>query len=111
MDTLVEEVSFSAGERQRLSLARALYRDPAVLLLDEATSALDRPREESILRHVLGAREDRITVLVTHRLHHDLPVDQVLVLERGRAVASGGPDELRRSSQLYRALAGEEPTG
>ncbi len=102
--TLVESRDFSAGERQRLSIARALYRDPALLLLDEATSALDRPIEEAILRAILSARAGRATFLVTHRLTTELPVDQVVVLERGRVAASGRPRELFDRSPLFREL-------
>jgi ATP-binding cassette subfamily B protein len=103
-ETPLESRAFSAGERQRLSIARALYRDPALLLLDEATSALDRPVEEAILRDVIAARAGRVTFLVTHRLDPELPVDQVLVLEGGRVVASGRPRDVLERSPLFREL-------
>jgi len=102
--TTVESRQFSAGERQRLSIARALYRDPAILLLDEATSALDRPIEAAILREVLAARAGRVTFLVTHRLAPELPVDQVVVLDGGRVVAQGRPREVFEGSPLFREL-------
>ncbi len=105
LNTLVEERQFSVGEKQRLSIARALYRDPAILLLDEATSALDRPTEEKILKNVLGERgSQRITLLVTHRLHPEIEVDQVLLLNGGRCVDVGSPVELLSSSDFYRSL-------
>ena len=111
--TPLESRAFSAGERQRLSIARALYRDPALLLLDEATSALDRPVEEAILREVVAARAGRVTFLVTHRLDPELPVDQVLVLEGGRVVAQGRPRDVLERSPLFRELvhgaAGSSP--
>jgi ABC-type multidrug transport system fused ATPase/permease subunit len=102
--TPVELRAFSAGERQRLSIARALYRAPALLLLDEATSALDRPVEEAILRAVFGARAGRFTFVVTHRLAPELPFDRVLLLDRGRVEAEGAPKELLRRSLLWREL-------
>ncbi len=102
--TPVESRAFSAGERQRLSIARALYRDPALLLLDEATSALDRPVEEAILANLFAARAGRVTFVVTHRLAPELPFDQVVVLDRGRVAAHGSPRELLDRSPLYREL-------
>jgi subfamily B ATP-binding cassette protein MsbA len=102
--TLVEARGLSAGERQRLSIARAVYCDPAILLLDEATSALDRPSEERILGSLLAARSRRITLLVTHRLSPTLPVDRVLLLEQGRLVAEGTFEELLSTSPALRHL-------
>ncbi len=102
--TPVESRAFSAGERQRLAIARALYRDPALLLLDEATSALDRPVEEKILAGLFAARAGRITFVVTHRLANELPFDQVLVLDHGVVAAHGSPRELLERSPLYREL-------
>ncbi|MBL8841919.1 MAG: ABC transporter ATP-binding protein [Planctomycetes bacterium] len=102
--TPIESRAFSAGERQRLAIARALYRDPALLLLDEATSALDRPVEEKILARVFAARAGRITFVVTHRLASELPYDQVVVLDHGVVAARGAPHELLEGSALYREL-------
>ncbi len=104
LETRVEDHAFSVGERQRLSLARSLYRDPAILLLDEATSALDRPMAQDILDALLAARSDRITLLVTHHLSQDLGADLVVLLERGRVLASGSPQAVEERSSLYRKL-------
>jgi ATP-binding cassette, subfamily B, bacterial len=84
----------SGGQRQRLALARALVKDAPVLVLDEATSALDPATEAEVLAAIRRATRDRAVLLVTHRLSAVSHADRVIVLEGGRIVQDGRPDEL-----------------
>jgi ATP-binding cassette subfamily C protein len=96
LDTVMGErgVNFSGGEKQRLALARALLRQPKVLLLDEATSALDTKNEEFIYQ-LLKNLQGKITIIViAHRYTTIRDADHVLVLQEGKLVESGNPQQL-----------------
>lgn len=95
---------FSGGERQRLSLARTILRNPRVLLLDEATSALD-PQTENALSAALAARHNRTVVSIAHRLSTVRHADQIVVLEEGRIIEMGSHDQLIAANGRYRQLA------
>ena len=108
LDTVIGEggVKVSGGEKQRLSIARALLRKPHLLVFDEATSSLDSLTEEEIsrtMRDVAGDREV-MTILIAHRLSTVMHADRIYVLERGRIVESGGHDELLERKGLYYAM-------
>ena len=96
LDTVVGErgVALSGGERQRTALARALLRRPRLLLLDDALSAVDSETEARILENLRAFLDGVTLVLATHRVFVAELCDQVLVLEEGRAVQSGTPQEL-----------------
>jgi ABC-type multidrug transport system fused ATPase/permease subunit len=96
LDTPVGDrgLTLSGGQRQRLALARALVADPAVLLLDDCTSALDAETEARVQRAVRALRAGRTTVLVSHKPATLRHADRVAVLDGGRVVAQGGPDEV-----------------
>jgi ATP-binding cassette subfamily B protein len=98
LDTVIGEggMKISGGEKQRLSIARALLRKPHLLVFDEATSALDSLTEEEISRTMreISATADVITVLIAHRLSTVMHADRIYVLERGRIVESGEHDAL-----------------
>ncbi len=108
LDTVIGEggVKVSGGEKQRLSIARALLRHPDLLVFDEATSALDSLTEEEIsqtIRDVSSAR-DVITIMIAHRLSTVLHADRIYVLERGRVVEIGHHDDLVEQKGLYYAM-------
>ncbi|HEX9175392.1 MAG TPA: ABC transporter ATP-binding protein [Mycobacterium sp.] len=95
----------SAGQRQLIAFARAFLADPAVLILDEATSSLDIPSERMVQRALQTVLADRTALVIAHRLSTVQIADRVLVLEHGRLVEDGSPDELiARSDGRYAAL-------
>ncbi len=108
LDTLIGEggVKVSGGEKQRLSIARALLRRPRLLVFDEATSSLDSITEEEITRTIrdVGERADVITILIAHRLSTVMHAGRIFVLERGSVVEEGTHMELVAKTGLYYAL-------
>jgi ATP-binding cassette subfamily B protein len=94
----------SAGQRQLIAFARAFLADPAVLILDEATSSLDIPSERLVQRALATVLADRTAVVIAHRLSTVEVADRVLVLEHGRVVEDGAPDELILGDGRYAAL-------
>jgi ATP-binding cassette subfamily B protein len=108
LDTVIGEggVKVSGGEKQRLSIARALLRKPQLLVFDEATSSLDSLTEEEISLTIrdVAESEDAITILIAHRLSTVMHANRIYVLERGRIVESGAHQELLTHKGLYYAM-------
>ena len=108
LDTLIGEggVKVSGGEKQRLSIARALLRHPQLLVFDEATSSLDSLTEEEISRTIreVATNQEAITILIAHRLSTVMHADRIYVLERGHIVESGRHSELLEQKGLYYAM-------
>ena len=98
-------VRLSGGQRQRIAIARAILRDPAVLLLDEATSALDAESERLVQGAIERLMADRTTIVIAHRLATVLKVGRIVVMDRGRIVASGSHEQLTEEGGLYARLA------
>jgi subfamily B ATP-binding cassette protein MsbA len=98
------EAAFSGGERQRLSIARAILRDAPILLLDEPTSALDAESEAMIRAALDRLERGRTTLIIAHRLTTILDADLILVMDRGRIVERGKHAELIAGGGLYADL-------
>jgi ATP-binding cassette subfamily B protein len=94
----------SAGQRQLVAFARAFLADPAVLVLDEATSSLDVPSERQVQRALRTILAERTALIIAHRLSTVEIADRVLVLDQGRIVEDGGPDDLVRATGRYADL-------
>src|SRR5712691_562013 len=108
LDTLIGEggVKVSGGEKQRLSIARALLRQPQLLVFDEATSSLDSLTEEEVSRTIrdVARAQEGITILIAHRLSTIMHADRIFVLEKGRIAEAGRHDELLDNKGLYYAM-------
>ncbi|WP_342645279.1 ABC transporter ATP-binding protein [Mucilaginibacter sp. CSA2-8R] len=99
-------LKLSGGEKQRISIARALIRHPKLLIFDEATSALDSITEEVITDTVrsISARREQITILIAHRLSTIMHADHIVVLEKGKIAETGTHTELVNAKGLYYAM-------
>lgn len=108
LQTVIGEggMKLSGGEKQRLSIARALLRNPQLMVFDEATSALDSITEEEISNTIqqIGNRKEHITVLIAHRLSTIMHADKIFVLEKGEIIETGRHEELLQEKGLYYAM-------
>ncbi len=105
-DTHVEErgANFSGGQKQRLAIARALVMHPRILILDDATSSVDVETETLIQDALKDIMQDRTSFVVAQRISTVLNADKIIVLDRGRIVASGRHADLIRTSPVYREI-------
>ncbi|WP_276485271.1 ABC transporter ATP-binding protein [Paraflavitalea pollutisoli] len=108
INTMIGEggLKLSGGEKQRLSIARALLRKPHLLIFDEATSSLDSLTEEEITNTIkqVSSQRNQITVLIAHRLSTIMHADRIYVLEKGDIVETGSHDQLLEEKGLYYAM-------
>ena len=105
-DTKIDpsKIKFSGGEKQRLSIARAMLRDAPILLLDEPTSALDAESENQIRSALNELSKNRTTLIIAHRLSTILDADQIIVMDQGRIVDQGTHPELLANGGIYADL-------
>ncbi len=112
LDTVIGEggVKVSGGEKQRLSIARALLRKPNLLVFDEATSSLDSITEQEISKTIasIGKSKEHITVLIAHRLSTIMHADCIYVLEKGKIIEEGTHVKLIEQGGLYAAMWREQ---
>lgn len=108
LETMIGEggLKLSGGEKQRLSIARALLRQPHLLIFDEATSALDSITEEEITNTIrkISTEKEQITVMIAHRLSTIMHADRIYVLEKGQVVETGSHQKLLEDKGLYYAM-------
>lgn len=95
----------SGGQIQRISIARALIKNPAILLFDDCLSAVDADTEEKILQHLNQISENKTSCIVSHRVSSVQNADKIIVLEEGKIIQEGSHQELIKMAGLYQDLA------
>jgi ATP-binding cassette subfamily B protein len=112
-DTLVGERggALSVGERQRITIARALLKNPAILVLDEATSALDAESEEAVQKAFDNLKKQRTTFIIAHRLATVVHADRIIVLKEGEIIESGTHTSLMQVDGYYASLVRRQSAG
>lgn len=106
LNTIIGEggTSLSVGEKQLLSFARALYRDPAILILDEATASIDTHSENILQQAVEAGFKGRTSLVIAHRLSTVRSVDRIVVMDKGQVVEEGSHEDLMQQNSRYRTL-------
>ena len=103
-DTIIGEngVRLSGGEKQRISIARAMLKKSSIILLDEATSSLDSETESKIQAALKILTKNKTTIVIAHRLSTILSSDNIFVIDSGKVIANGKHDQLMTESDLYK---------
>lgn len=97
----------SGGERQRISIARAIIKDAPIIILDEATANVDPENEEALMQAIQALTRDKTIIMIAHRLKTVEHADQILVLDQGRIVEQGKHRELLAKGGLYSRFVDE----
>ena len=105
-DTIIGEngVRLSGGEKQRISIARAMIKKSSIILLDEATSSLDSQTEEKIQDAINILTKNKTTIVIAHRLTTILNSNKIYVIDDGSIIASGDHEELLKNSNQYKTF-------
>lgn len=114
-DTVIGEggTSLSGGEKQRISIARAIMKDAPVIILDEATANVDPENEKELMSAIEALTKEKTILMIAHRLKTVEHADQILVLDKGQIVQQGRHSELLKQTGIYRKfiLEREEAVG
>jgi len=95
-------VGLSGGEKQRIAIARALYRQPEILIMDEATSSLDSDSEHYVQQTISNYnRQGKTVIIIAHRLSTVMSADKIVILEKGKLIEEGTHTELYREGTIY----------
>lgn len=107
-DTVIGEggASLSGGEKQRISIARAMLKDAPIVILDEATANVDPENEDRLQKAIEALTRDKTIILIAHRLKTVKNADQILVVDHGRIVQQGKHDALMKQPGLYAEFVG-----
>lgn len=108
VDTYVGDIGdrLSAGQKQRIAIARAMISNPEVLIMDEATASLDTVNESEVMKNILERRQGKTTVIVAHKINTIKSVDNIIVMKNGEIVDTGNHKELAGRCNLYARLLG-----
>ena len=97
-------IKLSGGEKQRISIARAVLKNSPIILLDEATSSLDSESEQKVRNAITNLTKNKTTLVIAHRLSTIMQADKIFVLDKGNVVAEGTHDELLKNCLIYKNL-------
>ena len=97
-------VKLFGGEKQRLSIARAIIKNPEILILDEATASLDSESEKKVHKAIDNIVKDRTVIIIAHRLSTIINANKIIVIEQGKIIEEGTHKELLESNKKYKKL-------
>jgi subfamily B ATP-binding cassette protein MsbA len=102
--------TLSGGQRQRIAIARAIYKDPQILIFDEATAALDNESERAVMQTISELRENRIVIIIAHRLSSIKIAKKIVVMSGGKIACEGTQEELLLTCKEFQRLQTDDAT-